>query len=308
METPDFRWSARVLYDQTRSVITELNRPDFRFGVGGQNMGNVFLAREGERMGTFYGPIPARSCADLPDGMSCDGFVNDDNGYLVWVGVGGSLSDNNWGTSSGLIDGRGAGINWGTPLAGECTDRASGDRTNFCQIGNTMPDYSVSFSTNLDWRGLSVYGLFEAVQGFDVWNQPLSWALFRRNIAMMDQTGVPEAQQKPIGYYDALYGGLGGLVPNGEFVEDGSFLKFRELSLRYRLTADQLSNVPGLSGFGGMAFSVSGRNLKTWSDYRGYDPEVGRAGGSVGSAAIARVDGFNYPNFRTWTFGVEVNF
>jgi TonB-linked SusC/RagA family outer membrane protein len=308
MQTPDLTWSARVLYDQTRSIITELNRPDFRFGVGGQNMGNVFLAREGERMGTFYGPIPARSCADLPQGMSCDGFVTDSNGYLVWVGVGGSLSDNAWGTSSGLTDGRGSAINWGAPIAGECTDASSGERTNFCNIGNTMPDHSVSFSSNLDWRGLSLYGLIEAVRGFDVWNQPLSWALFRRNIDMMDQTGIPEAQQRPIGYYDNLYGGLGGLVPNGEFVEDGSFVKLRELSLRYRLSADQLSNVPGLSGFGGLAFSVSGRNLKTWSDYRGYDPEVGRTGGSVGSAAIARVDGFNYPNFRTWTFGVEVNF
>jgi hypothetical protein len=175
-------------------------------------------------------------------------------------------------------------------------------------VGNTLPDYTVSLSTNMEWRGLSFYGLIDAVQGFDVWNQPLSWGLFRDNVGIMDQTGVPEAEQKPIGYWRALYGGLSGLVANGEFVEDASFVKLRELSIRYRLTGDQLQGVPGLGGFAGIAFSVSGRNLKTWTDYRGYDPEVGRAGGDTGSAALARVDGFNYPNFRTFSFGIELNF
>ena len=57
-----------------------------------------------------------------------------------------------------------------------------------------------------------------------------------------------------------------------------------------------------------LAISVIGRNLLTWSAYNGYDPEVGRDGGDTGSAAIARVDGFNYPNFRTFTAAIEVNF
>jgi TonB-linked SusC/RagA family outer membrane protein len=303
-QTPDFSWSARILYDQTRSVITQLDVPQFRYGVPGQNMGNVFVAREGERIGTFYGPIPARSCSDLPTSIAapCSEFVVDQNGYLVWVGAGGSLSDNAWGTTSPDF------LPWGTPFAGECAEDRTGAGRSFCPVGNTMPDYTVTFSTNVDWRGFSFYGLIDAVQGFDVWNQPLSWGLFRDNVGFMDQTGVPEADRKPIGYWRALYGGLGGLVANGEFVEDASFVKLRELSLRYRLTADQLSGVPGLGGFAGMAFSVSGRNLMTWSDYRGYDPEVGRAGGATGSAALARVDGFNYPNFRTWTFGLELTF
>jgi TonB-linked SusC/RagA family outer membrane protein len=302
--TPDFTWSARLLYDQTRSVITDLDVPQFRYGVPGQNMGNVFVAREGERIGTFYGPIPAQSCAQLPAHFtsSCDEFVVDQNGYLVWVGQGGSLSDNAWGTQSPDF------VNWGTPFAGECAEDRTGAGNNFCPVGNTMPDYTISLSSNMDWRGFSLYGLIEAVRGFDVYNQPLQWSVFRDNVALFDQSDVPANEQKPIGYWRALYGGLGGLVPNGEFVEDGSFLKLREMSLRYRFTGDQLSGVPGLSGFSGLALSVAGRNLITWSDYRGYDPEVGRAGGATGSAALARVDGYNYPNFRTWTFGAELTF
>jgi len=304
VQRPDFSWSARLLYDQTASTITELDVASFRFGVGGQNMGNVFVAREGEKLGTFYGPIPAKSCADLPAGFtsSCSEFVVDQNGYLVWVGEGGSLSDNAWGTQSPDF------VNWGTPFAGECEEDRTGAGNNFCPVGNTLPDYTISLSNNLDWRGFSFYGLIESVRGVDVYNQPLQWSVFRDNVSLFDQSEVPMDERKPIGYWRALYGGLGGLTPNGEFVEDGSFTKLRELSVRYRLTGDQLGNVPGLSGFSGLVFSATGRNLYTWSDYRGYDPEVGRAGGDTGSAALARVDGYNYPNFRTFTFGVELTF
>ncbi len=306
IQRPDFQWSARILYDQTRSTITELNRPDFRYGVGGQGMGNVFFAREGEQLGTFYGVRYARGCDDLPTDMSCDGFAVNDDGYLVWVGDGG-LAANAWGTSSGDVQVRGSSLDWGTPFQGECTDRATGERELLCRVGNTSPDYTVSLSSTVNWRGFSIYGLAEAVQGFDVYNQPLQWALFRRNIDEMNQADVPEDQRKPIGYYDALYG-VSGLTPSNVFVEDASFVKLRELSVRYRLGADQLQGVPGLANFSGLGLTATGRNLYTSSDYRGYDPEVGAPGGSTGSAAVARVDGYRYPNFRTWTFGIELIF
>jgi TonB-linked SusC/RagA family outer membrane protein len=306
VRTPDFLWSARLLFDQTTSTITELFRPDFRYGVGGQNLGNVFLARVGEQLGTFYGARAARSCADLPEGTSCDGFTVNDDGYLVWVGSGG-LSANQWGTSSTTLV-RGAAVPWGTPFLGECTDEGTGERTTVCSVGDTSPDYTIGVSSTMDWRGFSVYGLINAVRGFDVYNQPLQWALFRSNIDIMNQAGVPLDQAKPIGYYQALYGGLGGLQPSDVFVEDASFVKLQELSLRYRMSQDQLERVPGLSTLSNLGLSVSGRNLFTWTDYRGYDPEVGAPGGDTGSAALARVDGFRYPNFRTWTFGVEITF
>ena len=80
------------------------------------------------------------------------------------------------------------------------------------------------------------------------------------------------------------------------------------MSLSYRLRQDQLSGVPGLNRFQGIGISVTGRNLYTWTNYRGYDPEIGKTGGDTGSAAIARVDGYTYPNFRTWTAALELIF
>ena len=53
MERPDFSWRAKLLFDNTRSEITELNVPAFTYGVGGQGLGTVFYAREGEKVGDF---------------------------------------------------------------------------------------------------------------------------------------------------------------------------------------------------------------------------------------------------------------
>jgi hypothetical protein len=100
----------------------------------------------------------------------------------------------------------------------------------------------------------------------------------------------------------------GGLAPSSLFVEDGSFVKLRELAFRYHFGESQLSRLPGISSLSGLTLSLLGRNLHTWTDYRGFDPEVGKADGQTGSSALGRVEGYQYPNFRTWTLGVEVNF
>ena len=306
VRTPDLLWSARFIYDRTRSEISQLNDvPPFTYGVGGQGLGSVFYARPGEEFGTFYGVKFASSCQDLPAGVPCDGFEVNDDGFLVWVGDGG-FANPSWGSDSDVLV-RGAAVKWGTPFAGECVDRATGERTMFCPVGNSIPDYNMSFSSTVSWKGLSVYGLLDAAQGFDVYNQPLQWATFKRYSGIMDQRDVPEAERKPVGYFDALYG-VSGLQPSSAFVEDASFWKLREISASYRFGPELLSAVPGFDRFSSIGLNVTGRNLYTWTDYRGYDPEVGKGSGDTGSAAIARVEGYQYPNFRTWTVGLELVF
>ena len=306
LERPDFTWSARLLYDRTRSEISELNVPPFVYGVGGLNMENVFYAREGEKVGTLYGGIVARGCADLPVGVSCNGFQVNDDGFLVWTG-GSGLSNPQWGTHGPVVGGDV--VKWGTPFAGVCIDESTGEESWYCPLGNTIPDYNAGLATTLSWKGLTAYALLSRSAGFDIYNQPLQWGFLKRMTGYYDQdAGVPDIEKKPLGYYDAWYGATGGLAPSDLFVEDGSYTKLREVSLGYRWSPHVGRRIPGLGGFSSIGFSVTGRNLLTWTDYRGYDPEVGKTGGDTGSSAIARVDGYSYPNFRTWTAAIEVIF
>ena len=67
-----------------------------------------------------------------------------------------------------------------------------------------------------------------------------------------------------------------GATPYG-YIEDGTFVKWRELSLRVGVP-DAISSRFG--ALRGAAVSFAGRNLGTWTDYTGLDPEINESGGS----------------------------
>ncbi|MFC1639263.1 SusC/RagA family TonB-linked outer membrane protein [Gemmatimonadota bacterium] len=308
VQTRSVTWSGKFLFDRTRQKITHLNVAPFTYGVGGQGMEAVFFAREGEALGTFYGTKYATSCDDLLGAMPCSDFAVNSDGLLVWVGEGGSLDNPQWGTQGPSFGfyGQERTMMWGSAITGWNIDPISGDTTSYLPIGKTNPDYNLGISTTFRIGGLSLYALIESVQGIQVYNQPQQWAIFKGYAGVLDQTGDPEAERKPIGYYDQLYG-VAGLRAVNFFLQDASFTKLREVSLRYRFDRNVLSGTP-LRFFEGIAVSIIGRNLLSFDNYNGYDPETGRDGGDTGSAAIARVDGYEYPQFRTFTAAIELNF
>jgi TonB-linked SusC/RagA family outer membrane protein len=300
-----FSWSSRLLWDRTRQEITQLNIPAYQTGLpeavlqGGSRM---FWVREGEAIGTFYGTRWATSCGDLPadvQNLCATQFATNVDGYLVWVGEGNTTRSQLWDTNGPVI--RNTAVKWGAPIAAQ---NADGD--TFLPIGSTQPDFNFSFANTLNFAGFSVYGLLDATIGADVYNYPRHWAYHERAHADLDQAHLPVEDRKPLGYYSALYASLG--PPTSHFVEDGSFVKLRELAVRYRFDGAQLGRMPLVGGMSGVTVGLVGRNLFTWTNYSGFDPEVGVSGGDFGSASINRFDGFSYPNFRTLSASVELNF
>lgn len=69
-----------------------------------------------------------------------------------------------------------------------------------------------------------------------------------------------------------------GATPYG-YIEDASFVKWRELALRLGVPEALSSRIGALRG---AAVSFAGRNLATWTDYTGLDPEINETGGSTG--------------------------
>jgi TonB-linked SusC/RagA family outer membrane protein len=94
-------------------------------------------------------------------------------------------------------------------------------------------------------------------------------------------------------------GGSGG-VAQAQFVEDASFVKLREVSVAY--TADQ-KWVSSL-GFSSIDFRVAGRNLHTWTNYRGLDPESNLGGAEFLTQGI---DYFNSPQTRSFVISIGLN-
>lgn len=300
VQTENLTWNTTVSGASTTQKITEFNRPPYRWGPQ-----NRFYNREGEVFGTFYGTRWATECSDLPEGTSCAPFEVNNDGYLVFTGQDASfrdgISEGLWGTS-GTVNGES--YSWGMPFpAVEDTD-GDGEAEDFLPIGNTQPDFTVSWSNTISWNNFSVYGLFDATYGNEVYNLTRQWGYRELRHGFLDQTGKPEGLKKPVGYYSTLYDVNSS---NSEFVEDGSYLKLREFSVNYSFPDNFVQNTFG-GHVDGLSLTVTGRNVFTWTDYTGFDPEVGQGGGQAGSSAVNRFDDFNYPNYRSFTGAIEVVF
>ena len=316
LQRADFNWSSRVNWDMSRTLITQLNVPPFTFGATAQATENIFRAQVGERFGTFYGRAFITNCGQLPDDFQsqCGGgraFQRNDDGYIVWVGEGNSprdgITENLWqaqlpGSASPYS---GVAMNWGMPIILR-------DETNNAArqvpLGHALPDYKLSMTHNVAFRKLSAYVLFDGSFGQSLWNQGRHWALLDYLSKEVDQHDASVGTAKPIGYYWRAappdQAGLGGLydllAPTNHTVEDASFVKLREMSLSYRLGP--------IANSGDWSISFVGRNLITWTDYTGFDPEVGLTGGQAASSAINAVDAFTFPNLRSYTVGLSTTF
>lgn len=91
-----------------------------------------------------------------------------------------------------------------------------------------------------------------------------------------------------------------GFISDIRYIEKADFVKLREVSLTYNLPKTWTR------GFGseGVSLTLAGRNLKTWTDYSGYDPE----GNIEGAATFERSDYMGVPALRTWVATVNVRF
>ena len=113
---------------------------------------------------------------------------------------------------------------------------------------------------------------------------------------IMDVAGLPDAEKKTMTYYQTFYDVN---TNNRYWVEDGTYIKLREVSLSYQFTPDNLSLLG--DQMENITFSVLGRNLLTITDYSGYDPEAGSIRNPFDSTG-------QYPNFRNIAFSVKFDF
>jgi len=297
VERPNLLWTARLNLDRTKQTITELLVPAYRI----EDYRAGMWVREGEELGTFYGLKWANDCGiDLRSGTDCSQFQVNDDGLLVWVGAGNSWKDgfakNLWGTTTNI---GGVVYHFGTPIPSILDNRLT-------KMGKSQPDLNASLFQDLNWGNLGLSFLLDGEWGAQVYNQTRAFGCRDYRCPEADQAGKPDYAKKPVAYY-----GVPGVYARNEnstwFMEDADFVKLREVSIRY--TLDQRS-LPGLTqrvGLDRATINLTGRNVKTWTQYTGYDPEVG-TDSFLGSAAIGRIDEYFYPNFRSFGIDIEMVF
>ncbi|HEX7239351.1 MAG TPA: SusC/RagA family TonB-linked outer membrane protein [Longimicrobiaceae bacterium] len=162
-------------------------------------------------------------------------------------------------------------------------------------VGDPNPDYLASLRNEFRvGRRLHASFLLDGVFGHDIWNQTQR---------IMDGSARANSklwERELRGEVPAGFANRKSLIA-GAYVEDGTFVKLREAVLRYDLAGGLTRRL----GVEGLQLELAGRNLHTWTDYSGYDPEINM----FGTATVARGTDFAvYPNPRTFSLGVRVNY
>ena len=163
--------------------------------------------------------------------------------------------------------------------------------------GNANPNFTYGFSTDLSYKAFDFSLFASGVQGNQVYN--LLRYSFENPLGQRNQfAGVANRFSTTNPSNEYISGAQGGRVPfSNRFVEDGSFLRLRNITLGYTL--------PAIKGLYKARVYVSANNLYTFTKYSGYDPEVNIF---AGSNTQLGVDNGVYPVAKSVLGGVQVTF
>ena len=112
---------------------------------------------------------------------------------------------------------------WGYPIRALGLDDL-GRKTEFLYMGNTTPDFNLSWGNTLRWKNLSLFALLDGEFGAEVYNHTRQYPYRDEASRDQDQARKPEELKKPVAYYQVLYSTNDW---NSWFVDDGSFEKLR---------------------------------------------------------------------------------
>ena len=172
-------------------------------------------------------------------------------------------------------------------------------------IGNPTPDITYGLNANVAYKNFDVSLFLQGVAGNEIFNDA-------RRTTERTTIGSSNGHATLLGRWTGE--GTSNTIPrltsenpnNNErvsdrFVEDGSYLRIKNLQFGYTLPIELLDRI----SISTARVYVSGQNLLTITDYSGFDPEIGR---NTGNDLSAGIDTYSYPQPRTFLVGLNVTF
>ncbi|MDQ6769245.1 MAG: TonB-dependent receptor [Gemmatimonadota bacterium] len=276
VDNPNLQWTSTMTYSRNKNLVESLTIQDFQSAGGYPNR-----IRAGEPAGVFYGSYAARDCVTGALLLDSLGRYRRSSADL-----GGNLA-----TRHALSN-------------GTCNDSISK------VLGDPNPKWMGSFLNEFTLaKKIRLRALLDGVFG----NKIMNLSTRAQNAGVASNSKTYERELLPYGDPRKLSPAWNART-QGIFeywIEDGTFVKLRELSASYTF------NALGVRRYfaDGVDLTLSGRNLKVWTKYSGYDPEInlfGTNAGGVGSVQTTAADrGFDfggYPIPRVWSLSARVTF
>ncbi len=180
-------------------------------------------------------------------------------------------------------------------------------------IGNPAPDFIYGISGSVSHKGFDLSFTLFGVYGNEIFNafhtywmegmiRPFNASdeVLRRWRKPGDITDIPRAVANDPNK---------NLRPSDRYIENGSYLRVKNISLGYIFPEWILSSL-SLGGISSLRIHITGYNLLTLTRYNGYDPEIGAqfSGDSQRYNLRRGIDVGQYPQARSVMFGVNINF
>ncbi len=288
-----FAWIIGFNYAKITNEVTKLEGFESSYvTIGGAFQGHYNIAKEGRPLGTWLGT----------------GYERDASGNMVYSDPSDPTRRDNF---------------LGRPIKG-----APRLNSTFVELGKADPDWTGSIRNDFTFLNgdLNVSVMFDIAQGFKVWNGTRG-AMYNfgthgdtedREAPWFNEKGDPviyegttasnlgltggrtyqPGEQLRREVYYRVYGNGFAYQITEVGVEDGSYVKLRDVSVSYRIRKVPFFNIESI------VLTASGRNLKTWTDYSGYDPELNTFQNAEGRG----FDYFTHPQIRSMQFGIAINY
>jgi TonB-dependent starch-binding outer membrane protein SusC len=184
------------------------------------------------------------------------------------------------------------------------------------QIGDPNPDFIYSFGADLTYKNFDLNLFFQGSYGNDIFN------MVKVFTHTMNNGGVNVSNDLYDSYFPAIYdasnpdalptlitpanntntGAIrmdGNMAASDRYVEDGSYLRLKNLQLGYTFPADKLERLK----IKNLRIYFSTKNLLTFTKYSGFDPEVNET-----SILEKGFDRGTYPQSKSYVFGLNLAF
>jgi len=294
IQTRLLSWDVGVNWARNRSQITSLPKGVQYVDIGGTGgLGITGAAVVGQQAPVYYG----------------DDFVRCGRGVIL----NGQNIDKVGGECLGAKKGA---------LYIDGSGYAQLDAGNQYVIGDPNRNWIGALHTGIRVQKLSLSALLDVQNGGDSYNgtsmalnyfgtsydswyyrQPGRTVKFGQNYLVTSAGAAGEGVGKAVSLDQSWFQNAGGVFsgPNSYAIQHSGFAKLREISVAYTLDMPAIQRV---TTFSSIEVRLSGRNLHTWTSYKGIDPETS----ILGSASPLRgIDYFNIPQDRSYVISFTLN-
>ncbi|MEM6963456.1 MAG: TonB-dependent receptor [Bacteroidota bacterium] len=270
INTKDFQWDVSFNISTANTVLVDIGDQEF-LSVGGA----------------------FRSSADIVQQLFVGEEVGTIRGYQT-LGV--------WGTDE-TTEAANFGAVPGDIKYADINDDGAITTDDITVIGNGAPDFIWGLNNTFNYKNFSLNVFFQSMVGQDILNYSRAVRSGASADGSITDIGLLDAWTPDNQNTDAPALTSTGFqqIESSRFIEDGTFIRLKNISLAYTLPASLLTGI----GVERVTVNVSGQNVFTITDYTGYDPEVNSGGASNTDIGF---DTGVYPNPRAWTVGVNVTF